>query len=527
MDNGEKKKCVIYARYSSHAQRDVSIEQQIKEIRKFTDREDLIVIEIYADRALTGTNDRRPQFQRMIKDASMGKFQYVVVYTLDRFARDRYDSALYKRQLKNYGVRVLSAMENISDDPTGILMESMLEGLAEYYSKELSRKISRGMIDNAEKCLICGSLPFGYKRGADGHYAIDEEQAEIVKEIYNRVAEGENLVRICEDLNNRGIRTKTGSRWGRSSFNRLLSNERYLGIYIYGDIRVVDGIPAIIEKELYDKVQLKMTSKSNPRNSPQKRRRENSIYLLTGKLFCGKCKSPMVGISGKSGAKEPYYYYICKKRRYEKTCDKEMVRREWVEKAIAEAIKNYLLNDEVIEWLADCVMDYLKKNKESLTAKTLASQLSEISKSKKNIMAAIEQGIYTETTRERLLELESEEKEISTKLLIENEKTNIEVKREHIIGWLSKFRNGDVEDKDFQETLIDAFLVAAYLYDDHFRLVLKGDGSPKDAEIRFDIDKVSCEAEAVRDVCLSSAQLHQTVQIRTPCFSSNIASDLL
>jgi len=229
---------VIYARYSSHSQRDVSIEQQVRAVRDFAERQGLYVIDIYADRALTGTSDQRPEFQRMIRDAEKGAFVYVIVYTLDRFARDRYDSAVYKRQLRNCGVKVLSAMENISDDPTGVLMESMLEGLAEYYSKELSRKIKRGMEDNAEKCMVNGALGLGHKRGADGRYEIDEAGAAIVKESFERVAAGEPFVQIFEDYNLRGLRTKTGKEWNRSSFNKMLTNERYRGVYIYGDTRI-------------------------------------------------------------------------------------------------------------------------------------------------------------------------------------------------------------------------------------------------------------------------------------------------
>ena len=130
---------VLYCRYSSHSQREVSIDQQIKECRKFAERNGIEVVKVYDDRAMTGTNDRRPQFQQMLSDAETMRYQYVIVYSLDRFARDRYDSAVYKRQLKQYGKKVLSATENISDDPTGILMESLLEGLAEYYSNPEAR----------------------------------------------------------------------------------------------------------------------------------------------------------------------------------------------------------------------------------------------------------------------------------------------------------------------------------------------------------------------------------------------------
>ena len=144
-------KAVIYARYSSHAQRDVSIDQQVSACREFANRGGIEIVDIYADRAITGTSDRRPAFQKMIQDAKGSGWQYVIVYTLDRFSRDRYDSAVYKRQLRNCGVKVLSAMEQITDDPTGVIMESILEGYAEYYSKELSRKVRRGHEDNARK----------------------------------------------------------------------------------------------------------------------------------------------------------------------------------------------------------------------------------------------------------------------------------------------------------------------------------------------------------------------------------------
>ena len=212
---------VIYARYSSHSQRDVSIEQQIRACKQFADRHDIRVVKVYEDRALTGTNDKRPGFQQMIQDAKSGGWNYVIVYTLDRFARDRYDSAVYKRQLKNQGVKVLSAMENISDDPTGILMESMLEGLAEYYSKELSRKVQRGHEDNARKCLVNGALPLGYIKGSDSKYKICEPEADIVREIFQRVKDQEQLSDIITDLNNRGVTTKKGKAWNRSSFNQI------------------------------------------------------------------------------------------------------------------------------------------------------------------------------------------------------------------------------------------------------------------------------------------------------------------
>ena len=123
---------VIYARYSSHSQRDCSIEQQVADCELFAQQNGLRVVKIYADRHLSGTTDNRPEFQQMLKDAAHGHWPFVICWKIDRFARNRYDSATYKYKLKKAGVRVLYAKESIPDGPEGILLESVLEGSAEY-----------------------------------------------------------------------------------------------------------------------------------------------------------------------------------------------------------------------------------------------------------------------------------------------------------------------------------------------------------------------------------------------------------
>ena len=155
---------VIYARYSSDNQREESIDGQIRECMEYCSRNGMTVIKEYIDRALSAKTDQRPDFQRMIKDSAKGLFDVVVVWKLDRFARNRYDSAHYKAVLKKNGVRVISAKENIADGPEGIILESMLEGMAEYYSAELSEKVIRGHTENALKCKYNGGTPtFGFR----------------------------------------------------------------------------------------------------------------------------------------------------------------------------------------------------------------------------------------------------------------------------------------------------------------------------------------------------------------------------
>lgn len=467
-------KGVLYCRYSSHSQREVSIDQQIKACRAFAERNGIDVVKVYDDRALTGTNDRRPQFQKMISEAERLDYQYVIVYALDRFARDRYDSAVYKRQLKAFGKKVLSATENISDDPTGVLMESLLEGLAEYYSKELSRKIRRGMDDNAEKCMANGSLPFGYRRGADGKYEVVPEEAAVVREIFQRVQAGEYLVRIYESLNERGLKNKWGRPWSRSSFNKLLSNERYTGVYLYKDIRVPGGVPAIIEKELFDAVQHCLRTKKNPRlsdDAPIKRRREAGVYLLTGKIFCGKCKGPMVGISGTSKSAAMHYYYACKGHRTDKSCDMRSIRRDSIEREVAQAIRDHILNDDTIAQLADYCVRVDKERRNDGAVEELQAQMQGIHAAIGNIIAAVEKGLFSEAMQTRLADLESQKKALQEELAYARSKREPKVDREDLIAMLHIYKDGDLDDKEYQEKLIGTFLIAVYVYDDHLHII--------------------------------------------------------
>ena len=179
-----KKKVVIYARFSSHSQTEQSIEGQLRECYLYAKKNDFIILHEYIDRAMTGTNDKRPEFLKMIDDSKKKEFDYVLVYQLDRFARNRYDSATYKAKLKKNGVRVLSAKENISDDASGVLMESVLEGMAEYYSAELSQKVRRGIHESLLKGnYIGGYILYGYDV-VDKKYVINKTEAGIVEKIF-------------------------------------------------------------------------------------------------------------------------------------------------------------------------------------------------------------------------------------------------------------------------------------------------------------------------------------------------------
>ena len=179
---------VIYARFSSHNQNEQSIEGQLKACYEYAEQNEYNVVKEYIDRAISGKTDNRPEFQHMLEDSEKKHFQYILVYQLDRFSRNRYDSAIYKNKLKKFGIRVLSVRENISEDASGILMESVLEGMAEYYSAELGQKIKRGMDINASKCLSTGgNVAFGFKVNEHKQFIIDEMQAFDCKRNFSNV----------------------------------------------------------------------------------------------------------------------------------------------------------------------------------------------------------------------------------------------------------------------------------------------------------------------------------------------------
>lgn len=463
---------VIYARYSSHSQKDISIEQQIAECMEYAATNNLEVVETYEDRHLTGRSDKRPGFQRMMRHAEKRRFQVIISWKSNRMARNMLHALQYEDRLAKFGVRVVYAKEEFGDNAAGRFALRTMMNVNQFYSENMAEDIKRGLYDNAENCKInSGVLPYGYRRGEDGKYAIDEDKANIVREIFSRVACGDSFTEIARDLNSRGIKTGTGNEWGRSSFHRMMKNERYMGIYIYGKVRIEGGMPQIIGEELYHTVQEQLKSKKKS----GRRRRTNTDYLLTGKLYCGKCGSHMVGISGTSKQGKLHYYYICQARNLEKTCDKEYVRKDWVEEQIANAIKTYILQDEVIEWIADSVCEYSKKQRRKSQVAILEKQLAENKKATKNLLNAIEQGIVTVTTKERLLELETEQSKISGLLAVERASV-LAVDKEDIIVWLESFRNGDISNKKVQEKLFNTFLVSAYLYDDELKLIFNFTG---------------------------------------------------
>jgi hypothetical protein len=296
-----------------------------------------------------------------------------------------------------------------------------------------------------------------------------EQQAAVVREIFRRVADGEPFADILRDLNARGLKTSTGRAWTDSSFNGMLQNERYTGVYIYGDVRIEGGVPQIVDRALFDRVQLRLREKKNPR-APQKRRRENGVYLLTGKLFCGGCLSPMVGVSGTGKHGELHYYYVCKGHRSRSGCAVMPVRRDAIEAEVAAALREHVLTDETIVALADAAVAQKAAMRDDPAADLRRASLAEVRRGINNLVAAIEKGVSSPAALQRLSELEQEERELRPLVDADARRTEDAFTREEYIALLKLYQEGDLEDKRYQEALFDAFLIAAYVYGDTLKI---------------------------------------------------------
>ena len=459
---------VIYARYSSDSQREASIEGQLRDCKDYAEKNGITVVGTYIDRAYSAKTDDRPDFQRMIKDSAKKIFDVVLVWKLDRFARNRFDAVNYKYQLEKNGVHLVSAMEPISQGPEGIMVESMLIGMAEYYSAELALKVARGERENALQCKYNGGIvPLGFTIGKEDRlYHIDPETAPIVQEIFTRYANGEPAEKIAASLNERGLRTRTGKPFVKNSFFQIFRNRRYIGEYRYKDIVTPGGIPAIVDKDLFDRVQQRFEQNKIAHGRPAK---EDVSYLLTTKLFCGKCGTLMGGESGTSHMGNTYYYYKCgnAKRHGKAHCDLKAIRKEPLERFVVETAIKVIFSDEIIEQLIDLIME--AQQQENTRLPVLKDQLRDTEKRLANLLEAIEQGILTPTTKQRLDELEARKEALNTSILEEELKKPV-LTREWMRFWFEKFRKGDMRDMEHQRQIIDTFVNSVYVFDD--RVVL-------------------------------------------------------
>ena len=460
-DGGGFMNGVIYARYSSDNQREESIEGQLRECQAFAEKNDITILNTYIDRAFSAKTDNRPEFQHMIADSQKKLFDVVLVWKFDRFARNRLDSLLYKQLLRQNNVQLLSATEPIMNSSVGIMFESMIDGYNEYYSADLAEKVLRGMTENALKCKYNGGyLTLGYYADDEQYIHVDPLYVPVILDIFTMYDEGANIKEIRDYLNGKSIKPKNGKEFTYTMLDRILHNRKYIGEYSFKDVVIPDGIPAIVPKDLFDRVQERLAKN---KKAPARKKAEEE-YLLTTKLFCGKCQSFMVGESGRSKTQNrKYRYYKCASVKNHKGCDKKTVKKDWIEDLTIKVVKQIIFNDKLLNNLADELIEYV--NQESPLLPQLRKQLKDTEKGIDNILNAIQAGIFTPSTKERLESLEQQKEELKIHIAQE-EIIKPPIDKDKILFWLHRFRKMDTTKLEHRKRLIDSFVNAIYLYDD-------------------------------------------------------------
>jgi len=426
----------------------------------YAKKNNMTIVGQYTDRAVSATSDNRPEFQRMIADSDNRLFDAVLVWKLDRFSRNRYDSATYKAKLRKNGVRVISVMENISNNPEGILVESLLEGMAEYYSAELSQKVSRGMRETAMKChSVGGATPLGYKV-TNGVYSVDEDSAPVVRKIFEMYADAVPPSVIIKWLNDKGFRTSKKKPFVKTSLKCMLNNKRYKGIYTYRDMEIPDGMPRIIDDLTFERVQ-KMIESNQKIGAHYGAKHES---LLATKLFCGNCKKMMFADCG-TGTSQIYHYYTCSERKNKKgTCRKASVRQDYLDDVVIDAISSDVMDN--IERIAKRYTELQKEPMpEDAMHKAYKAKLAGINKSIDNIMNAIEAGIFTDSTKSRLQELEAQKASVERDISA-SKTANVLYNEDVIVEMLKMLKSDDTKSAEYRRRVVDALVGRVYLYDD-------------------------------------------------------------
>ena len=510
----EKIKAVAYGRYSSDNQRDESIDAQLRAIDEYTRKNNIQIVKTFIDRAKSATSANRPEFQNMIKfcESDTSGITMVIVHKLDRFSRDKYDSAMYKQKLKLKGIRVVSVLENLDNSPESLILESVIEGMAQYYSANLAREVAKGQKENALKALHNGGdAPLGYDVAYDKTYTVNEEEAQAVKIIFDMYVKGYSYSNIIDELNELGYKTKRGNKFGKNSLHGILSNEKYTGVYVFNKtqrkgvngkrnghkqkseeeiIKVEGGMPQIIEKETFNQAQEMMKRR---KKSPGAHK-ATTTYLLTGIIRCGECGHAMQGNKRKDKYGNDYISYRCGCRKQKRDCKNREIKRDYLETFILQELEKNILNDNAIPALSKALNEKLKVSNDNNVEllKSLENKLDKVNKEINNILNAIMNGIVNNMLKDKLDELEQVKLNLDLKmseLRIEHKDIDtLGVTEDQIRGMFSKFREF-VIDRNIPECkkFIGDYIKEVIIYKDYIEVIFNVVLSFVDDEITHDL----------------------------------------
>lgn len=455
---------VIYARYSSSSQREASIEEQVRICKQFADRNGYMVAHVYKDSAITGKTDKRPEFQLLLKECTKKPFDAVIVYSIDRFGRNLLQSLGNASKIEDCGICLLSATEVFTNTPSGKLHRNMMMCYAQYYSDELAQKIKRGMDFNGERCLSTGgNIALGFKVNEHKQFEIDPEKAPLVRMIFEMYADGRKVTEIVERMNSMGYRTSHGAQFNKNSLHTILKNKRYIGTYTYKGTEIPNSMPRIISDELFNKVAGRMSAN---KKAPA-RARAKVEYLLTTKLFCGRCKEMMTGFSATGKQGKVYNYYICNGRKAKK-CEKGMVKKDYIEDIVVSQCRKFLTPANIAK-IAQKVSALCEEERDTSNLRFLKKNLADNKKKQENAINAvtetdnptIRKGLY-----DKIAQLEAAQKEIEAAIAQEVIPFP-SLTEPKIRFFLTALRDGSVKDIKYRKMLIRLFVNRIYLYDDH------------------------------------------------------------
>ncbi len=502
---GEPLRAALYARFSSDNQRNESIDAQVRAIKEFAEAHNILLVAEYIDRAKSATTDDRPEFQRMVEESAQGNFRLVIVHKLDRFSRNRYDSIAYKRELKRNRVNLISVLEPLDEDsPESVILESVLDGMAEFYSKNLAREVRKGLKENALKCKHTGGRPpLGYDVDAETRrLVINPIEAAAVKIIYSMVLAGCGYNEILSRLNSKGYKTKANRDFGKNSLYEILRNRKYTGVFIYNRSAVADpytkrrnnhsqrsaedmitipnGIPVIIPEDEFDRVQRILAQR---RRHSCNAKHHKEAYLLTGKVFCGECGCRYSGNRKNStGNRVPNITYRCnnRARRTGRACHSREVNRDYLESFVLRQIEKAVFNKHMADHLLRRFREYIavKQMERNEVFQRLEKQIAELERREDNLSDLLATGVVNQMEKAALLKklgkIESEKLDLMEQLEVEKTALHINVpSRDELMNCFKKaralFMNKELED---QQQLVDMFVEKITVYQDEVEVVL-------------------------------------------------------
>lgn len=456
-------RAVIYARFSSSKQREASIEDQLRVCRAWCADNGYEVVAEYCDRAKSGRTDDRPQFQLMISNA--GESDVVLVYAMDRFSRDRFDAPVYKKRLSDKGVKVVSATEAMPDGPEAMIIESLYEAMAAMESAHISQRARRGMEGNALKCHHNGVRLFGYDCMPDGSYAVNDGEAAVVREVFERRLSGEAPNSIARDLAERGVRTARGGRCTYSMVSQMLRNEKYMGTYSWGGVRVEGGMPPIVGRDTFMAAQRVVSRKVRAGET-------YGDFAFSGRGVCLGCGMNLVGTSGHGKSGKRYDYYRCSHK-----CGVAPIRADALEAVVASRLRELLSDRETAMGIADAVSGALADDAASRRLSAAQRALSEAKGGIANIMRAVEQGMEYSDVAERLAELKAQRDRAESDVRAWEGRTTVDPE-----SFADFLQSGAALD---DRHLLDAFVWQVRLGDDEIVAILNYDigGEPASIEV--------------------------------------------